>query len=93
MKAYVITTGVAFGLLTLAHLLRIVGEDPGLAADPFYLAITAASAALCVWAFVVLRRARHRDSSYTEAGRPAMSRSRSMPGSAPDRRTDGEEGG
>ena len=92
MKAYVITTGVAFGLLTLAHLLRIVGEDPGLAADPFYIAITAASAALCVWAFVVLRRERHRDSSYTEAGRPAMSRPRSMPGSAPDR-TDGEEGG
>ena len=59
MKAYVITTGVVFGLLTLAHLLRIVGENPRLAADPFYMAITTASAALCVWAVVVLRRARH----------------------------------
>ncbi|HVG46262.1 MAG TPA: hypothetical protein VM890_16075 [Longimicrobium sp.] len=58
MKTYVITTGTVFGLLTIAHLLRIVGEDPGLAADPFYMAITAASAALSVWAFVVLRRSR-----------------------------------
>ena len=59
MKAYVITTGVVFGLLTVAHLLRMVLEKPDLASEPFYLAITAASAALCVWAFVVLRRSRH----------------------------------
>ena len=57
MKAYVITTGVVFGLLTIAHVLRIIGENHALAADPAYIAITAASAALCVWAFVVLRRA------------------------------------
>ena len=56
MKAYVITTGVVFGLLTVAHVLRIVGENRALAADPAYIAITAASAALCVWAVVVLRR-------------------------------------
>lgn len=61
MRAYVITTGVVFGLLTLAHLLRIAGENPRLAADPGYLAITAASAALCAWAFVVLRRAKPTD--------------------------------
>jgi hypothetical protein len=58
VKAYVITTGVVFGLLTIAHLLRIVGEDPGLAADPFYMAITAASGALCIWAVYLLRRVR-----------------------------------
>jgi dolichyl-phosphate-mannose--protein O-mannosyl transferase len=58
MKAYVITTGTVFGLLTIAHLLRMVMEKPDLASEPFYLAITAASAALCVWAFVVLRRSR-----------------------------------
>ena len=52
------TTGAVFGLLTIAHLLRIVGENPRLAADPFYMAITAASAALCIWAVYVLRRAR-----------------------------------
>ena len=58
MKAYVITTGIVFGLLTIAHLLRMVLEKPDLASEPFYLAITAATAALSVWAFVVLRRAR-----------------------------------
>ena len=56
MKAYVITSGAIFGLLALAHVLRIIGEDAGLASDPFYMAITAAAAALCVWAFFVLRR-------------------------------------
>jgi hypothetical protein len=56
MKAYVITTGVIFGLLTLAHVLRILGEDASLVMDPFYMAITAASAALCVWSLFVLRR-------------------------------------
>jgi hypothetical protein len=38
------------------HLLRIAGENPRLAANPAYLAITAASAALCAWAVYVLRR-------------------------------------
>ena len=58
MRAYVVTTGILFGLLTLAHLLRMLYESPALATDPGYLLITAASAALCVWACVlVLRRA------------------------------------
>jgi hypothetical protein len=58
MKTYIITTGVVFGLLTVAHLLRIAFEDPRLGSEPVYLAITAASAALCVWAIRVLRRGR-----------------------------------
>jgi len=58
MRAYVITTGAVFGLLTIAHVLRMVMEKPDLASEPFYLAITAASAALSVWAWYVLRRAR-----------------------------------
>jgi hypothetical protein len=56
MRAYVITTGVVFGLLTVAHLLRIAVENPGLGRDPVYLAITAASAGLCGWAWYVARR-------------------------------------
>jgi hypothetical protein len=58
VKAYVITTGTVFGLLTIAHLLRMVLEKPDLASEPFYLAITAASAAMCIWAGYVLRRAK-----------------------------------
>jgi hypothetical protein len=60
MKAYVITTGAVFGLLALAHVLRIVGEDARLATDPFYMAITAAAAALCGWSVYVLRGMRTR---------------------------------
>lgn len=60
MKAYVITTGAVFGLLALAHVMRMVGEDPGLARDPFYLFITIAAAALCGWSMYVLRRLRGR---------------------------------
>jgi hypothetical protein len=56
MKAYVVTTGAVFGLLALAHVLRIVGEDASLATDPFFVAITAAAAALCGWSVYVLRR-------------------------------------
>jgi hypothetical protein len=57
VKAYVITTGVVFALLTLAHLARMVMEDGRLATDPEYLVITALAAALSAWAWVVLRRA------------------------------------
>jgi hypothetical protein len=58
MKAYVTTTGVIFGLLTVAHVLRIVTEDRHLAADPVFILFTVASAALSVWAWFVLRRSR-----------------------------------
>ena len=51
MKAYVITTGVVFALLTLAHILRIIAEGPHLAKDPFYVLITAAAGGLCLWAW------------------------------------------
>ena len=30
MKAYIMTTGAVFGLITLAHLLRIIAEGPRL---------------------------------------------------------------
>ena len=50
MKTYVTTTGAVFGLLTLVHIWRIIAEWPHLAKDPWYLLITAAAAALCLWA-------------------------------------------
>jgi hypothetical protein len=55
MKAYVMTTGVVFALLTLAHLLRMIVEWPHLARDPFYVLITIAAGGLCLWAWRVLR--------------------------------------
>jgi hypothetical protein len=55
MKAYVITTGAIFGLLTLAHIWRGFAEGPNLAKDPWFVLITVVAAALCVWAWRLLR--------------------------------------
>ena len=57
MKAYIMTTGSVFGLIVLAHVWRVVEEGPQLATDPFYILLTAAAAALCVWAWRLLRLA------------------------------------
>ena len=56
MRAYVVTTGLLFGLLTLAHVLRIAYESRALASDPWYMLITTATAALSVWACLLLAR-------------------------------------
>ena len=56
MRAYIITTGIVFALLAVAHVWRIVGERRSLATQPEFLAITLAAAAMSVWAFVSLRR-------------------------------------
>jgi hypothetical protein len=55
MKAYLVTTGGLFGLITLAHLWRIIEEWPHLATNPWYLFLTVAAAALCLWAWRLLR--------------------------------------
>ncbi|MDQ6652788.1 MAG: hypothetical protein M3Y84_08580 [Acidobacteriota bacterium] len=55
MKAYVMTTGAVFGLLTLVHLLRILAEGLHLATDPLYVLITIAAASLSFWAWRLLR--------------------------------------
>ena len=57
MKAYVTTTGVVFGLLTVAHIWRLSVEQH-LASDPWYVAITVAAAVLSSWAFYVIRRSK-----------------------------------
>ena len=51
MKAYIKTTGTVFGLITLAHILRVFTEGSQLAADPLFLLLTLAAAALCLWAW------------------------------------------
>jgi len=49
MKGDVITTGTLFGLLTLAHVWRVV-QEPHLARDPFFLAFTGLATGMCIWA-------------------------------------------
>ncbi len=58
MKAYVITTGVIFGLLTVAHIVRVVMVERHLATDPVFVLFTVLAAALTGWAWLVLRRTR-----------------------------------
>ena len=56
LRTYVIATGVVFGLLTLAHIWRIVVE-PRLATDPWFILVTLVAASLSVAAWWVARRA------------------------------------
>jgi hypothetical protein len=50
MKAYVITTGVVFAALVIAHVARLFAEGLRLLTEPFFVLMTAAAAALAVWA-------------------------------------------
>jgi hypothetical protein len=56
MKAYVITTGVVFTLITLAHIARIFAEGPHLAREPLFICTTAMAIALSLWAWWVLNQ-------------------------------------
>lgn len=55
MKAYVITTGVVFGLI-LVHLLWIITMDAHAASHPWFFVLIALSGALCGWSWLTLRR-------------------------------------
>jgi hypothetical protein len=55
MKVYVMTTGAVFGLITLAHLLRIVAEGRHLLTDPWFVLLTVAAGTLCLWAWRLLQ--------------------------------------
>lgn len=53
MKAYVTTTGALFGLLVAVHIWRAIAEGGSMLKDPFYIAVTLASAVLAAWAWRV----------------------------------------
>ncbi len=55
MKAYLVTTGALFGLLAIAHVVRMLSERPDLASSPWYILITVAMAVLSAWAWRLLR--------------------------------------
>ena len=58
MRAYVLTTGVVFALLTLAHLWRIAAEGAHLLTNPWWVGITLGAGALAFWAWRLLRVSR-----------------------------------
>ncbi len=55
MKAYLITTGAVFALITVAHICRMVVETEQ-AKDPWFIALTLLTAGLSMWAWSCLRR-------------------------------------
>jgi len=56
MKAYIMATGAVFGLITVAHIWRVVEEGSRLATEPWYIVLTLAAAGLCLWAVRLLWR-------------------------------------
>ena len=58
MRAYVMTTGALFGLLTLVHLWRMLGPERGLATESWYVVITFMAAGMSFWAWRVLKQAK-----------------------------------
>ena len=59
MKPYLVTTGLLFALLAVAHIARTIAEWPWLATDPGYIlegpGIGLYEAALGLWALRLLR--------------------------------------
>ena len=55
MKAFLTTTGTVFGLITIAHVARVIAEGPRVATDPVFILLTLLAAGLCAWAFWLLR--------------------------------------
>jgi hypothetical protein len=56
MKAYVMTTGIVFGLITLAHIWRGIEEGRHLATEPWFILLTLGVAGLGVWSLRLLLR-------------------------------------
>ena len=54
MRAYIMTTGALFGLLTLAHIWRLFAEGLHLVRDRWFIAFTVIAAALCIWSWRLL---------------------------------------
>jgi hypothetical protein len=55
MRAYLLTSGVIFVLVTLAHFARMYAE-PHVLKEPAYLLLTVLTAAMSVWAGWLWRR-------------------------------------
>ena len=56
MKAYLVTTGVAFALVVVAHLARLLDEGAHLMKEPVFLATSLAALGVCAWAVVLFRK-------------------------------------
>ena len=60
MRAYLITTGVLFALVAVAHVWRVIAESRALATDPWFVLLTILAVAMSAWAFRLLPTAQGR---------------------------------
>jgi hypothetical protein len=54
MKAFLVTSGTIFGLITVAHIARAIVEGPSIATDPFFILLTLLAAGVSAWAWRLL---------------------------------------
>jgi hypothetical protein len=55
MKSYVITTGIVFLLIVVAHIARVAFEGAHVASDPFFILTTLIAVGLCAWTWRLYR--------------------------------------
>ena len=56
MRAYVVTTGLMFGLLVFAHVARLAVQGPRALHSPVFVVASLLSIGMLVWSFLVYRR-------------------------------------
>ena len=56
MRAYLLITAIAFALLALVHIWRVIAESTALLREPWFVFVTVLSAGLSVWAFRLWRQ-------------------------------------
>ena len=56
MKAYIVTTGLVFTLILVAHFARLIGEGSHLLKQPIFLATSLLSLGIVLWALCLFRR-------------------------------------
>ena len=55
MRAYLISTGVLFALVAVAHVWRVIAESSKLATEPWFILLTVLAVGMSAWAFRLLR--------------------------------------
>ena len=56
MRAYVLTSGLIFFALALAHAARLVQEGAAPLGEPIFVVTTLLAFAMTIWAFLIWRR-------------------------------------
>jgi hypothetical protein len=58
LKAYLVTTGIVFALIVVAHVARAVAEGAVVLRNPLWVLLTVLAAALATWSAYLLKTSR-----------------------------------